>query len=671
MGIFDKRIAYKPFEYPKAMEFIDALQGAFWTHCVHGEDRVPTTEGLLTVEELYEKNKPFMLFDGEVVKSSNTPMKKLGRGMLYEISTKEGFTHTVTANHKVMTDTGWVELRNLKEGDLIDFQKKEGVFGGNEDKALAYLLGLFQGDGCVTKKGDVILALYQPKYKSIPLAQECLYEVFKKYNPTKRVPKFNKEHNNNRRITTKMFCDKGFEKGVLPDWLWSSNKETISMFLKGLFETDACCIQDRKHQGLRLTSIDRKFLKDVQLLLLNMGIFSRLVKVQDEGFRNLPDGKGGHKEYFTKTAYALEITRNKDFQKLEEIVNLFEYRGRIVRKTINENKARFSKFLTISSIKEIGEDDFYCITLGENPTWVCNGFITHNSEFNFTQDIQDFKVNMTTQEQEITRKCLLAISTIEVNVKTFWAKLYDHIPKPEINALGVQLSFNELVHERSYSQILEILGLNEDFERILEVPEIKGRIDYLQKYMKGKDSENEKRAYILTVALFSAFVENVSLFSQFYIMKSLNKHKAYFKGVDNVLSASMIEEDLHHKVGVWLIDLIRNEYPEWFDDDFKNQLKKACKKAYEAELKIVNWIMGYNDLPYLKTKTIEEFLKHRFNQSLEAIGIDPLFEVDTTEIQNFKWFELELKIDRHADFFHKRPTTYSRDTNPISENDLF
>lgn len=75
-------------------------------------------------------------------------------------------------------------------------------------------------------------------------------------------------------------------------------------------------------------------------------------------------------------------------------------------------------------------------------------FWTHK-EFNFTQDIQDFKVNMSTQEQEITRKCLLAISTIEVNVKTFWSKLYDHIPKPEINDLGVQLAFNELVHARS------------------------------------------------------------------------------------------------------------------------------------------------------------------------------------------------------------------------------
>ncbi|GJM62478.1 ribonucleotide-diphosphate reductase subunit beta [Persicobacter diffluens] len=32
MGIFDKRIAYKPLEYPQVQEFIDALNQTFWVH---------------------------------------------------------------------------------------------------------------------------------------------------------------------------------------------------------------------------------------------------------------------------------------------------------------------------------------------------------------------------------------------------------------------------------------------------------------------------------------------------------------------------------------------------------------------------------------------------------------------------------------------------------------
>ena len=32
MGIFDKRIGYKPFEYPEVLQFIDAINKSLWVH---------------------------------------------------------------------------------------------------------------------------------------------------------------------------------------------------------------------------------------------------------------------------------------------------------------------------------------------------------------------------------------------------------------------------------------------------------------------------------------------------------------------------------------------------------------------------------------------------------------------------------------------------------------
>lgn len=301
---------------------------------------------------------------------------------------------------------------------------------------------------------------------------------------------------------------------------------------------------------------------------------------------------------------------------------------------------------------------------------VLQASIWTHKEFNFTQDIQDFMTNLDEKEKEIVKRCLLAISQIEINVKTFWAKLYDHFPKPEFNSLGTMLAYNELVHEQSYSELLEILGLNGDFDKVLEVPEIQGRVDYLQKYIKGS-ADNAREAYTLNVALFSSFVENCSLFSQLFIMKSLNQHKNYFKGIDNVISATMLEEDIHAKVGAWLISLIKEEYPEWFNEEFNKKIVRACKKAYEAELKIVEWITGGEDMDILKRSTIDNFLRNRFNKSLEMMGVEGIFEVDEEEMENFKWFELELKLDRHTDFFSQRPTTYSRDLESVTADDLF
>ena len=294
---------------------------------------------------------------------------------------------------------------------------------------------------------------------------------------------------------------------------------------------------------------------------------------------------------------------------------------------------------------------------------------THK-EFNFTQDISDFKVNLSPYEKEVVRRALLAIGQIEVSVKTFWAKLYDHLPKPEFNALGVQLAFNELVHERSYTELLDLLGLTEDFDKVLQIPEIQGRVDYLTKYIKGS-SDNKKEAYTLNLALFSSFVENVSLFSQFFIIKSFFNHKNVIQGIDNVISSTMLEEDIHAKVGAWLISLIREEFPEWFNDEFEIKIIRACKKAYEAEIKIVKWILQDENLSFLSFSTVDNFLKDRFNQSLIMMNVNPIFEVDKVEQLKYQWFELELKIDRHSDFFLKRPSSYSRDLQSVDINDLF
>jgi len=32
MSVFDKRVSYKPFEYPEVLQFVDAINKTFWVH---------------------------------------------------------------------------------------------------------------------------------------------------------------------------------------------------------------------------------------------------------------------------------------------------------------------------------------------------------------------------------------------------------------------------------------------------------------------------------------------------------------------------------------------------------------------------------------------------------------------------------------------------------------
>ena len=62
---------------------------------------------------------------------------------------------------------------------------------------------------------------------------------------------------------------------------------------------------------------------------------------------------------------------------------------------------------------------------------------------------------------------------------------------------------------------------------------------------------------------------------------------------------------------------------------------------------------------------------NRFNNSLKKIGMNPIFEVDETETEKTKWFDIEITSTKEGDFFYKKQIDYSKKQKAITEDDLF
>lgn len=293
-----------------------------------------------------------------------------------------------------------------------------------------------------------------------------------------------------------------------------------------------------------------------------------------------------------------------------------------------------------------------------------------DTEYNFTTDITDYKVNISDSEREVIKRTMLAIAQIEVNVKTFWADMYKRMPITEIGDVGMTFAESEVRHKDAYARLLRILGLEEEFKTVVEIPAIKDRISYLKKYLDGTRSRDDKM-YTKSVLLFSLFIEHVSLFSQFLIMMSFNKEKNLFKGISNVVEATSKEEDIHGNFGAEIINIIKNENPEWFDDEFNNLIYSACEKAYKAECKILDWIFEKGELGFLPKDVIRNFIRNRFNNSLNKIGLSNHFPVEHTLLEKTMWFEVETTSTKEGDFFYKKQIDYSKKQKAITEEDLF
>ena len=298
-----------------------------------------------------------------------------------------------------------------------------------------------------------------------------------------------------------------------------------------------------------------------------------------------------------------------------------------------------------------------------------NSYWVH-TEFNFSGDVQDFKVNTTPTEKTVIKRTMLAIAQIEVQVKTFWSDIYEQMPKAEIGNVGMTFAESEVRHMDAYSHLLEILGIEDDFEQVTEVPAIKNRIEYLDRCLEDTE-DADKAEYVKDILLFSTFVEHVSLFSQFLIMSSFDKHEKKFKGIANAVEATSKEEQIHGLFGQELVETIREENPEMFGEGLEEDIQDACQQAYEAEMDILDWIFADGELDFLPRDHVDEFLKDRFNQSLDNAGVDPVFETDDELVDETRWFEEDIMMTKDNDFFSKRSTTYSKHTQSVTAEEMF
>ncbi|WP_435261238.1 ribonucleotide-diphosphate reductase subunit beta [Tenacibaculum sp. nBUS_03] len=293
-----------------------------------------------------------------------------------------------------------------------------------------------------------------------------------------------------------------------------------------------------------------------------------------------------------------------------------------------------------------------------------------HTEFNFTSDIQDFKSGLSAIERNAIKNTMLAISQIEVAVKSFWGDLYHRMPKPEIGSVGATFAESEVRHHDAYSHLLEILGLNEEFKLLKKKPAVMKRVFYLESALKNAKSDSNKE-YAESILLFSLFIEHVSLFSQFLIIMAFNKHRNKLKGISNVVEATSKEEQIHGDFGIDLIKILQKEHPEWFTPEYRSIIREMCLKAFEAECDIVDWIFEAGELSFMPKNVVNEFIKNRFNKSLIAIGMEKVFEIDELLLAQTEWFDDEIIGTKHGDFFVKRSINYSKRTQSITSDDLF
>jgi len=300
-----------------------------------------------------------------------------------------------------------------------------------------------------------------------------------------------------------------------------------------------------------------------------------------------------------------------------------------------------------------------------------HSFWTPN-EFSFRSDYSQFHSELTEQERQVVVRTLSAIGQIEIAVKRFWADLGKTFPHPSMSDMGLVMGNNEVIHNQAYEKLLEVLGLQSAFDDALNEPAMKGRVSYLRKYLNRK-YEDDRKQYVYALILFTLFVENCSLFSQFYTIMYFNRFKAVLKYTAQQVQYTRNEELLHSKAGILLINTLRDEYPDLFDEELIQRVKEECELGVKYEESIIDWMLGDYEGEAISSDILKAYNKGRMNLAMKAIGFEeiPMTESELNLLDQTEWMDEETYGATMTDFFQKRPVEYAKNNRDFDSEDLF
>jgi len=372
--------------------------------CVTGETLISTGTGLVPAEELYEQGTAQdVVVDGRLSEESLKEASSVyatGEKEVYELTTEQGYSLRLTADHRVMTDEGWVEAAELDAGDTVHIQNRKGSFGQHGSAAEGRTLGWLVGDGHL-KDGEerAVLNFYD---EDSAVSEEFAADV----NEVVREPTGSANYEvgvseisrsddyrgagavEQRVRSTRLYeyaerVGLAEEKLQVPDAVMRGSEQMARGFLQALFTADGG-VQGKTEKGnsVRLTSVRTELLEDVQQLLLNFGIASKLYEERHEaGKQEMPDGNGGTATYERQADHDLVIAKDNLIRFREEIGFLLDSKNEALAERLdNYDRGPYAEQFeaTVESVEADGHETVYDLTEPDTSSFIANGLVVHN-----------------------------------------------------------------------------------------------------------------------------------------------------------------------------------------------------------------------------------------------------------------------------------------------------
>ena len=320
--------------------------------CTTGDTLLLTDEGHFPIKDLV--NTEVSIWNG--TEFSDVVPFSTGTNQIYHVELSNGVSTDCTGYHEWMltdgaprsNDAARVKTIDLTPGDkLVKYTMPVIDVGEDRDANEMYSLGFYAGDG---NDGYHFSWLYSTKYCCRP----------------RLIGTFTSDGKRSRERWVHGYIQNRFEVPIN-----STLKNKLEWFA-GLLDSDGCIIRNPNSVGLQISSVNSRFLRDVRLMLVTLGVQCKIVGGSPAGSKKMPDGRGGSKLYMCKAIERINLSA----MDVSHLISLGLQCSRLELDSHSPNR-NASRFVTIKSVEDSGYvEETFCVNEPKNHTATFNGIVT-------------------------------------------------------------------------------------------------------------------------------------------------------------------------------------------------------------------------------------------------------------------------------------------------------
>jgi ribonucleoside-diphosphate reductase beta chain len=284
-------------------------------------------------------------------------------------------------------------------------------------------------------------------------------------------------------------------------------------------------------------------------------------------------------------------------------------------------------------------------------------------EIDFQTDLVDLKQRISPAEVHVIRRLVAFFATGDSIVSNnLVLNLYRHVNSPEARLYLSRQLFEEAVHVQFYLTLLDNYVPDPEeraaaFAAVENIPSIAKKAEFCMKWMDSiqeldrLETRAQRRQFLLNLICFASCIEGLFFFAAFayvYFFRS----KGLLHGLAGGTNWVFRDESCHLEFAFEVVQIVRSQEPDLWDDELEQQVIEMMQEAVEAEVQFAEDLLS-GGVAGLSLRDMRQYLGYVADSRLRRLGISPFFKTKNP----FSFMDLQ-DVQELTNFFERRVSAY-------------